>query len=88
MARLLQRSGNATAIPYNFCPGNHEVRRLTFPWSAQPDSEAQWLCSAAPPEAWTTCGDTIVCDLRLLSCMPSIPRMQGFTRHAHGKALG
>lgn len=28
MTRLLQRAGNATAIPYNFCPGNHEVGRL------------------------------------------------------------
>lgn len=26
MARLLERSGNATSLPYFFCHGNHEVR--------------------------------------------------------------
>ena len=25
MGRLLQRSGNATSLPYVFLPGNHEV---------------------------------------------------------------
>ena len=25
MGRLLQRSGNATSLPYIFLPGNHEV---------------------------------------------------------------
>ena len=25
MGRLLQRSGNATSLPYAFLPGNHEV---------------------------------------------------------------
>ena len=35
MGRLLQRSGNATSLPYAFLPGNHEV---SLPcWSSAPD---------------------------------------------------
>ena len=31
MGRLLQRSGNATSLPYAFLPGNHEVA-APCPW--------------------------------------------------------
>ena len=30
MGRLLQRSGNATSLPYVFLPGNHEVGSQTL----------------------------------------------------------
>ncbi len=44
MGRLLQRSGNATSLPYIFLPGNHEVH--TLEWTCKPNCLASILCAS------------------------------------------
>ena len=48
MGRLLQRSGNATSLPYAFLPGNHEVTK-PLPRAARPDQHYPWLQCPSPP---------------------------------------